>query len=218
MIRVVGVVLENSRLLTPEAGALQIDWSAWESTIQRPGLVAAFKAAHQSVPVLKCESPYTAELESGFAKLVRLCVCHLGARKAQLSSLSVHICAKCKVTARPHAWASFMWARLRVHLLGTAQHRRSWMRPAAEENVRRRVVAQSTVAAMPLTPTYGQIAEADQAAIDSEKAIAELEEKLSTLSAASDWENMTLESEIAANPTIKREIAQDIENHKWFTI
>lgn len=49
----------------------QIDWSTWESTIQRPGLVAAFKAAHQSVPVLKCESPFTSELESGFAKLVR---------------------------------------------------------------------------------------------------------------------------------------------------
>ena len=50
---------------------LQIDWATWESTIQRPGLVAAFKAAHQSVPVLKCESPFTAELEAGFAKLVR---------------------------------------------------------------------------------------------------------------------------------------------------
>ena len=49
----------------------QIDWATWESTIQRPGLVAAFKAAHQSVPVLKCESPFTSELESGFAKLVR---------------------------------------------------------------------------------------------------------------------------------------------------
>ena len=108
-----------------------IDWSTWESTIQRPGLVAAFKAAHQSVPVLKCESPYTAELESGFAKL---------------------------------------------------------------------------------------ISEADQAAIDSEKAIAELQEKLATLGAASDWENMTLDAEIAANPNIKREIAQDIENHKWFTV
>lgn len=51
---------------------LQIDWASWESTIQRPGLVAAFKAAHQSVPVLKCESPFTAELEAGFAKLVRI--------------------------------------------------------------------------------------------------------------------------------------------------
>jgi len=108
-----------------------IDWSTWESTIQRPGLVAAFKAAHQSVPVLKCESPFTSELESGFAKL---------------------------------------------------------------------------------------IAEADQAAIDSEKAIAELESKLAALGESSDWENMTLESEMAANPGIKRDIAQDLENHKWFTI
>ena len=71
---------------------------------------------------------------------------------------------------------------------------------------------------MSLTHIYGQISEADQAAIDSEKAIAELQEKLATLGAASDWENMTLDAEIAANPNIKREIAQDIENHKWFTI
>ena len=71
---------------------------------------------------------------------------------------------------------------------------------------------------MVLVPVCEQIAEADQAAIDSEKAIAELEEKLATLKASSDWENMTLESEMAANPSIKRDIAQDLENHKWFTI
>lgn len=70
----------------------------------------------------------------------------------------------------------------------------------------------------PLAYLSEQIAEADQAAIDSEKAIAELESKLAALGESSDWENMTLESEMAANPGIKRDIAQDLENHKWFTI
>ena len=82
------VGLGNSQLLTLRRELVQIDWSTWESTIQRPGLVAAFKAAHQSVPVLKCESPYTAELESGFAKLVRLGICILERQQSQLSCLS----------------------------------------------------------------------------------------------------------------------------------
>jgi len=93
--------------------------------------VAAFKAAHQSVPVLTCVSPFTAELESGFAKL---------------------------------------------------------------------------------------ITEAEAVAVDSEKAIIDLEQKLMDLRAASDWENMTFDDQMDLNPTIKREIAQDLENQKWFTV
>jgi len=110
---------------------LSIDWAMWESSIQRPGLVAAFKAAHESLPVMKCESPFTADLESGFAEL---------------------------------------------------------------------------------------IIEAEAAGVESEKAIIDLEEKLVQLKAASDWENMTFEEQLTENPTIKREIAQDLENHKWFTV
>jgi hypothetical protein len=108
-----------------------IDWAKWEGSISRPGLVAAFKSAHQSIPTLTYTSPFTADLESGFTAL---------------------------------------------------------------------------------------ISEAEQAAKDSEVAIAELEGKLEQLRAASDWENITFDAEMAANPTIKREIAQDLEGHKWFTV
>ena len=38
------------------------------------------------------------------------------------------------------------------------------------------------------------------------------------LKTASDWENMTIDDELELNPTIKREIAQDLENHEWFTV
>ena len=109
----------------------QIDWAKWEADIQRPGLVAAFKAAHQSVPTLTCSSPFTSELETGFAAL---------------------------------------------------------------------------------------ISEAEQAGKDSDAAIAELEGKLEALRAASDWENIQISTEADAHPDIKREIAQDLEKHKWFTI
>jgi len=108
-----------------------IDWAMWESTIQRPGLVAAFKAAHQSVPALTCQSPFTGELETGFAALIK---------------------------------------------------------------------------------------EAEDAAVASESAIKDLEGKLAELKAASDWENMTFQDQMEANPAIKREITQELENHKWFTV
>ena len=54
--------------------------------------------------------------------------------------------------------------------------------------------------------------------MDSEKAIIDLEQKLMDLRAASDWENMTFDDQMDLNPTIKREIAQDLENQKWFTV
>lgn len=45
-----------------------------------------------------------------------------------------------------------------------------------------------------------------------------MEGKLAELKAASDWENMTFQDQMEANPAIKREITQELENHKWFTI
>ena len=56
------------------------------------------------------------------------------------------------------------------------------------------------------------------AGADSEKAIIVLEQKLMDLKTASDWENMTIDDQLELNPTIKREIAQDLENHEWFTV
>jgi hypothetical protein len=50
------------------------------------------------------------------------------------------------------------------------------------------------------------------------QAIKELEAKLGELKKASDWENMTFESEMASNPKIKQEIAKELEQHKWFTV
>jgi len=56
------------------------------------------------------------------------------------------------------------------------------------------------------------------AGADSEKAIIVLEQKLMDLKTDSDWENMTIDDQLELNPTIKREIAQDLENHEWFTV
>ena len=50
------------------------------------------------------------------------------------------------------------------------------------------------------------------------QAIKDLEAKLAELKKASDWENMTFESQMASNPKIKQEIAKELEQHKWFTV